>query len=112
MCYLIMMLLFSLYGYREGQPVELVRPVDGDGRICGSSLNPKKNAAVKDYPNLWIADFEKASRKGLNAFQYAVCVKVCPVALDANKNIVDTDFDCVSTDKVRNCKAKDLRHKT
>jgi len=101
--FLAMMFCFALYGYHEGQPGELVRPVDGNGRICGSTQ--KQYAAVKDYPKLWIADFTSASLNPTEFFKYGVCVKECPK--DKVKKI-----ECVSTKDVRNCARTKLLYKT
>lgn len=69
---------FSIWGLAEGEVDMLMSPVDGNGNICGFSVNATTGVNVTAYPALWIADLDKATSDPTNMFKYAVCVKECP----------------------------------
>jgi len=72
--FIFILMGFSFWGMIHGEINMMMAPVDGQGRICGF------NETVKDYPNLWIADLNKALDSPSNMFKYSVCVKECPSA--------------------------------
>ena len=53
------------YGFVNGRPDEIFRPVNGDGQLCGVG-------ELADYPKLYY--LLKANDKNF----YAVCVDECP----------------------------------
>ena len=92
-CVILFWAFFALYvctcyvSYRDGQPDKLLRPVNGDGQLCGVG-------DLEDYPNLYyIIRKSDASPK-------AVCITKCP------KELADT-FKCHGTSKVTPADCKD-----
>jgi len=84
------MVFFSVWGYMYGEVAQLLAPVDGNGRMCGY------DAGVKDFPQLWIADLNKATDNAVDMFDYGVCAKTCPSSTNET-------LSCVDTTKVANC---------
>ena len=69
------------YAYNEGHPEKLLRPVNGDGALCGVG-------GTKNYPNLYyiIRKSDGAPR--------AVCIDHCPKEKD-------DAFSCYGTKRVK-----------
>ena len=67
------------YGYVNGNPNELLAPIDTAMNICGFT------EAAKDYPYLYIYDVESAltvsPTGGFNLFGTSTCAKSCPSTL-------------------------------
>ena len=40
----------TVYGYKNGEPLNLIAPIDGDKNICGMT------AGYEDYKHLFIGD--------------------------------------------------------
>jgi hypothetical protein len=76
-----------LYGFKNGRPDKLLRPVNGDGALCGV-------AGLEDYPYLYFL-IKRSNREAR-----AVCVKRCP------KEPTDT-IECYGTQYVKKEQCKD-----
>lgn len=87
LCVIVFWLFIIVYGYTcvyaygNSHPEKLLRPVNGDGDLCGVG-------ALQDYPNLYYII------KKSNAKPRAVCVSKCP------KEIND-QFQCHGTQFVK-----------
>ena len=80
------------YGYHNGNPDEILAPMDGDGNFCG------KTAGYEDYPYILYTD--------ISSFfwpPYGVCVTECPT-----KDQVD--FPCKTTDNSPSCSMGDYTY--
>lgn len=95
-CLLIFWLYITAYGYTvvyaygNSHPEKLLRPVNGDGQLCGVK-------DLKDYPNLYYL-----IRKEDNSPR-AVCINKCPKEKDDG-------FKCHGTSRVKpeECQNKDF----
>lgn len=94
-CLLIFWAFLAVYGYscfyayNESHPEKLLRPVNGDGKLCGVN-------ELKDYPNLYYI-IRKKDRN-----PRAVCVDHCPLEKEDH-------FSCHGTKRVmpEDCKNKE-----
>lgn len=93
LCVLIFWLFIGVYGYtcvyayQYSDPDKLLRPVNGDGQLCGVG-------DLKDYPNLYYI-IRKSDKE-----PKAVCISKCPKELSDG-------FKCHGTSKVKPEDCKD-----
>ena len=86
------MAVVTFYGYINGEPMNLVAPIDGDGNICG--MTP----GYEQYSHLFIGDITAGEKDISNVFDYGICVEACPKTVDASKSL-----SCKPTAKVTSC---------
>jgi len=79
-----------LYGFKNGRPEKLLRPVNGDGLLCGVG-------GLDDYPYLFF--IMKRSNKEMRA----VCVKKCP--RESNDTV-----ECYGTQYVKKEQCRDPKY--
>jgi len=84
------MIWATIYGYSNGSPGKLVAPIDGDRKICGYT------PGYEDYTMLYVDNLVNASDDPTHVFDYAVCVKACPV-------LASDTISCMPTQKVTAC---------
>jgi len=83
------------YGIANGNPGELIAPIDAAGNICGWT------AGYEEYDHLYIADINSAATIPTNVFEYGVCAKSCPTK-------DSTTVECKDNAKVSNCKSFEI----
>lgn len=66
----------TYYGYKNGNIDKYFAPLDGRDKFCGIDDGEDK---YKDYPYLYFTKIEDNPNSYAQIFQYAVCVKKCPV---------------------------------